>query len=136
MTFKQKVSATVALLVVIWGGGVVANNTIVGSVTRSNEYFSTTTSAAGYANRQTSILANTSGTLGSVIVSSTTPALPVTQSCLFKDATSTTDVSSTTAASFGYQTTAGTYTFDSILVRGLIVECGVGFNGTYTITYR
>ena len=73
-------------------------------------------------------------TLGSVVISSTSPAGLFT----IRNATSTTDKASTTVAIFDNSTAvaAGTYTFDLVLDRGLVIEMGTGFAGGYTITWR
>lgn len=103
-------------------------NTSLGSVMQTGEYQSTTT--VGMTTGQRVINANP-GTLGSIIVASSSATT-------FKiwNATSTTDTASSTVTQFVASPTNGTYTFDLILTRGLIIEMPTGFNGSYTITYR
>lgn len=103
----------------------------VGSVTRGGEYQATSTYPVGAAALYSTLISNTNGTLGSIIVSSTTVG-----TLKVKNATSTSDVASTTIATFGASPANGTYTFDAIITRGLIIELSPGFTGGYTITYR
>lgn len=71
-------------------------------------------------------------TLGSITIASTTNA-----SIRIWNATSTTDSASTTPLfTLATSTAAGTYTFDLILTRGLIIDYPIGFAGSYVITYR
>lgn len=138
---KRIAGVAVVLLVIVLGFFAFktpssTNYEHVGSVTVGGEYQGTTTSVAGFAGLQVSLVSNKAGTLGSVVVSSTTPATPTTGTLRIMNATSTTDISSTTIASFPIQPTQGTYTFDIFAPRGIIVEAGAGFNGTYTITSR
>jgi hypothetical protein len=135
-SFKKVIIGILLGLVALLGGGTAIKNSNLGSVVSTGIYQSTTTSQAGFAGRQVTLVSDSPCTLGSVIVSSTTPALPTTGTLRIMNATSTTDVSSTTLASFPIQPTAGTYTFDTFAGRGCIVEVGVGFNGIYTITTR
>lgn len=121
---------------IIAGAVVFSSNdsTILGSVAVSGEYNSVTTySKLGvplFTNVQT-IKSNTSGTLGSVVITGA-----VAGSMRFMDATSTTDISSSSIAIFPASTAAGTYTFDVNFYRGLIVESTSTLLPTTTITYR
>ncbi len=131
MTIKQKIIGALLALVAFLGGGAT-----VGSVTQGSEYQATTTSAifgvAGTsARRQVVISSNQSSVLGSIVVASTTNAY-------FKvwNATSTTDIASSTITTIATSTSAGTYTFDANITRGIIIDVGIGFNGEYTVTYR
>jgi len=137
MTKEGKIILTVGILLYVGLIGAILfikTGTVnsFGSVQRANEYQATTTTALGFAGRQVTLISNTQGAFGSVIVASSSPAGTIS----FKDATSTTDVASTTLASFPITPTAGTYTFDAVVLRGLIVETQTGFAGNYTITYR
>lgn len=106
----------------------------IGSVAQSGEYQATTTySKLGvptFGSAQT-IIANKNGALGSVIITGA-----VAGSIRLMDATSTTDVSSSTIVVFPSSTAAGTYVFDSFVTRGLIVETTTGLVPTSTITFR
>jgi hypothetical protein len=101
----------------------------IGSVIQGSEYQATTT-VYMQAGTQRRILAN-AGTVGSIVVASSSATT-------FKvwDATSTTDIASTTVVHFVASPTMGTYTFDVALTRGLVIELPTGFNGSYTVTYR
>jgi len=122
------------------------------SVARGGEYHATSTSngAGGvitYAARTQVIVATTtpSGetivanseqrfggiTLGSVIIGGVSAG-----DLIIYDATSTTDISSTTVGWIIAAATTGTYTFDVALSRGLILDFGAGHEGEYTITYK
>lgn len=122
------------------------------SVASGNEYHSTSTmdGAGGvitYATRTQVIVATTtpSGetivdgseqrfggiTLGSVIIGGVSAA-----DLIIYDATSTTDISSSTAGWIVAAATTGTYTFDVALSRGLILDFAAGHEGEYTITWK
>lgn len=103
----------------------------IGSVARNGEYQATSTYPVGVATLYSTLLDNTNGTFGSIIVSSTTVG-----TLKVKNATSTSDVASTTIATFAASPANGTYTYDAIITRGLIIELSPGFTGGYTITYR
>ncbi len=138
MTRTEKILLTLTTTVVIFCAFMLWMNNIqqtYGSVSLANEYKSTTTatmngSGATTARTQISIQSGES-VLGSVVVSSTTNAT-------FKiwNATSTTDIASTTALTFSASPANGTYTYDVSLTRGLILEFPSGFLGSYTITFR
>lgn len=106
----------------------------LGSVVQSGEYQATTTySKLGvplFGTNQT-IISNNSGVLGSVVITGA-----VAGPMRFMNATSTTDVSSTTIAVFPNSTAAGTYTFDLVVTRGLILETTASLLPTTTITWR
>ena len=72
-------------------------------------------------------------TLGSVIISSSSVG-----TLIIHDATSTSDDASTTVAWFDNDNNAspGTYVFDTILTRGLMLDFGAGYFGGATITWR
>ena len=101
----------------------------LGSTYPGGEYNSTTT--VGMASVQNVISANRVVSLGSIIVASSSATT-------FKvwNATSTTDVASTSVFAMKAAIGEGTYTFDTELTRGLIIEKPTGFNGEYVITYR
>lgn len=103
-----------------------------GSVSLGSEYLSTTTDATWNSSYNTVV--SGPGTLGNVVVTLTSNA-PIA----FYDATTTgphSDHPTTTIAAFR-TTTAGTYVFDAVFTRGLVVETvsTVGKAST-TITYR
>lgn len=112
--------------------------TAVGSVDLGSDYHSTTTRAVLNANGAnaamiTSTINSTQGTLGSVVITGAN-----TGSINLYDETTTaahTDHATTSIASIPGSTAAGTYTFDAVYFRGLVVEIN-GNVATSTITYR
>lgn len=132
MSFKNKVSVVLAIIIALFGGGAAATN--LGSVIQGSEYHSTSTYSKLGTNlfgvNQT-IVSNSGGTIGSVIITGA-----VAGAMKFMDATSTTDVSSTTLFVLPASLAANTYTFDVSFYRGLIVETVSGLVPTSTITYR
>jgi hypothetical protein len=111
-----------------------SKSTKVGSVAVGNEYHATTTySKTGVPtfNRSQVLIGNTQGTLGSVVITGAVAGV-----LRLQDATSSTDVSSTTITTFPASTAVGTYVFDSIVTRGLIVETTADLIPTTTITFR
>ena len=132
MNTKIIIGAVVVVLLGLLFTGKASVN--VGSVAIGNEYHATTTySKLGtplFGVNQT-LVSNTSGTLGSVVITGA-----VAGSMKFMDATSTTDVSSTTIMVFPASAAANTYTVDLTFFRGLIVESTSALLPTTTITYR
>ena len=136
---KQVITSSLAFVaaVMILGAAIIFmfNNPIVasGSVVGGNEYNSTTTRATSAGTHW--LAKSTSNTsycaIGSLIVASSSATTLV-----LWDATSTTDVSSTTIATFKAAIGEGTYTFDTTCKRGLIIETPAGFNGEYIVTWR
>ena len=104
-----------------------------GSVITGQAYNATTslsTSAGTY--WQARSTSNVGGCeLGSVVVASSS----ATRFRLW-NATSTTDVASTTIVNFDEVLDTGTYIFDLQCTRGLIVETPAGFDGNYIVTWR
>jgi hypothetical protein len=127
----------IVILLLLVGGLYVKEKTPLGSVAQGNEYHSTSTSAmmgTGTAKMQRLIQTaynTTSVTLGSVVIASSSDVY-----LKIWNATSTTDVASTSEIYFPKNMTAGTYTFDSIFTRGLIVEMPADYLGDAIITYR
>lgn len=102
-----------------------------GSVSQGNEYHSTTTNST-WDIVSTKMVGASTVTLGSVIITNATAGA----SFEIRDATSTTDISSTTVAKISSTATSGTYIFDAVLLRGLSVLMSVGNIASTTITYR
>lgn len=125
----------VALVVVIaiFLGRTTSNPVSQGSVSQGSEYNATSTYRANGVPQfpNTQVIKTFAGTLGSVVITGA-----VAGTIRLYDATSTTDVSSTTLAIFPSSTAAGTYTFDVGFSRGLIVGTTVGLAPTTTITWR
>ncbi len=98
----------------------------LGSVAQTGEYKAKVSTAAGHDLVQTG-----QTTLGSVTI--------VTDSghtFTIWDATSTKDVASTTFVVFEASVPHGTYVFDTVLQRGLVVEPAASFAGDFVTTYR
>lgn len=107
---------------------------VTGSVTVGNEYHSTTTDSTWNVTPYYKVLATGNGTLGSVVIT-----LSSTARINLYDATSTvtnTEWATTTLAKFGASATSGTYTFDTIFRKGLLVEVFPGAIASTTITWR
>jgi hypothetical protein len=108
-------------------------NNVRGSVVEGSEYTATTTSS-NHAGADILIKSTTDAPrciLGSVVIASTTDV-----SVRYMNATSTTDVSSTTLAFFPANAAAGTYTVDSSCSRGIVIEPATGYDGFFITTYR
>lgn len=75
---------------------------------------------------------NASGVLNSVLITNATAG----SAFELRDATSTTDVSSTTIAVFGSGTVSGTYQFYTVFTRGLAVLMTSGNIASTTITWQ
>lgn len=120
----------IGLLVGILGLlGVTVGGQKFGSVSDGEAYTATTTNSV-YADKKVPVkLGN--GVLGSVIVTGTSATVVE-----LRNATSSTDVASTTIATFAASPSTNTYTFDSSFDRGLVVNFIGSFVGQYTITYR
>ena len=146
---KSKTNSTlipaiiIAIFIVIISLVVGQINKAVGSVSVTDEYYATSTFAklggtsavnppvAATARTTMSLVASSTGVLGSIIVASSSATV-------FEvwNATSTTDVASSSIGHFVASPANGTYTFDVVANRGIIVDMPTGFNGSYTITFR
>lgn len=106
----------------------------LGSVPFGNEYQSTTTrNHLGASIANYTVLSSGQGSLGSVVITGAGAG-----TINIYDATSTVTNSAwatTTLASFPASTAVGTYTFDTIYRKGLMIEV-IGATATSTITYR
>lgn len=103
-----------------------------GSVQVGNSYNSTTTDSIAQGVYQIKDTINSSFcVLGSVVIASSSAT-----SFEIRNATSTTDVSSTTIATFEADAGEGTYTFDTACTRGIGIVVPSGFNGVFTTTFR
>lgn len=107
-------------------------NQPIGSVARGGEMQATTTN--NFSDGFNTIVSNRSATLGTIVVSSSSPSSAANIITIW-NATSTVDVAST-SIKIRAGLTEGTYTFDAIRARGLIIDKPAGFNGFYTITWR
>ena len=126
MTLKNKIIGVLVALVAILGGSTALN---LGSVGVSDEYNATTTVGMGTGVR--SLITNRPAVLGSIVIASSSPT-----AIRIWNATSTTDVASTTVVTIPGSAANGTYTYDAVFDRGLSVQLISGFNGSYNITTR
>lgn len=127
MKLKEKIIAVLAAIIIALGGGYTATN--LGSVQDGHAYNSTTTPTISGA---LLMVKEGQGTLGSVVIG-------VTSATTFelRDATSTTDVASTTLLQVAASPAIGsTMTLDTAFTRGLSIVFPASFTGRYTITYR
>lgn len=123
-----------------------------GSISKGSEQYSTSTEAmeggSAFGAQSHRILASTTPfgmprvgdarmtdiVFGSVTITSSTPG-----KLIIRNATSTTDLGSTTVATLynnGNDIDEGTYVFDAVLDRGLAIDIANGFFGSYIITWR
>lgn len=96
------------------------------------EYNSTTTSSS-IANH--AVLRPAPGVLGSVVITTVGTGTFVLYDATTTDATKRTKAATTTLASFGASTAAGTYAFDIIATQGILLDY-TGVLATSTITSR
>lgn len=105
----------------------------MGSTIQGNDYMSTTTDSTKASATVPQPVKLASGSLGSVIVLGTTTAASIK---IYDNALATSTASSTLVATIPSGTAQGTYTFDRSMGYGILVDVGVGFVGSYVITYR
>lgn len=127
MTFSQKLLSALIGLFALFGVTLGANN--FGSISDGGAYTATTTSSV-YADKKVTIKSG-NGILGSVIITGTSATVVE-----LRNATSSTDVASTTIVTFAASAGTNTYTFDSTFNRGLVANFIGSFAGNYTITYK
>ncbi len=104
-----------------------------GSVASGNEYQSTTTSVAMSIAGTGNVIQTGQGVLGSVVITG-----GVATNMSIYDATTTihTDHATDTIAVFKTTTQLGTYTFDAVFTRGLLVTFDGGGVASSTITFK
>lgn len=129
LSLNKKIAGVVVAILALFGVSSVSTN--FGSVARSSEYHAKT-SAAIWANVPKQIF-DGAGTFGSIVIGTTDATIVE-----FRDATSSTDIASTTIAIVAASPAIGsTMTFDYAVKRGLFVNTTSAFSaGRYTITYR
>jgi len=142
MTKKTLTISGLVLLVIGTLFGTTAVAPMVGSVQRSNEYFSTTTAAFINPLITGTVLTGNvepvSGALGSIIhTAAGTGVISIYDATTTNSAFRTGRVASSTIllASIPSAAAAGTYTFDAVYKTGLLVVIS-GTAGTTTITWR
>lgn len=126
---KQKIITILLAIVAILGGVNYAVSPKLGSISDGGAYNSTTTPTIGANVR---MIKTGQGILGSVVIG-------VTSATTFelRNATSTTDIASTTIVSIAASPAIGsTMTVDASFDRGLGIVFPDSFTGRYTITYK
>lgn len=109
----------------------------LGSIMEGGEYNSYYASSA-IASSSPILLKTGWGSLGSIVVSSTTAATGYAPITVY-DAASTTAATSTATVLVKFSDDSqlnGTYVYDLSFSTGLMIEVPAAFNGLYTITYR
>jgi hypothetical protein len=131
------VSLAIAITIGLFVGiSYLKGNPMIGSVERASEYQSLTLTSSNASATAYITLKAGQGTLGSVVISSSSPVTTLPPVRIYDSNTGTT-TATTTPISFGRSNqTHGTYTYDTNFFDGLIVEVTPGFSGVYTITYR
>ncbi len=117
------------LLIVIFYSLVGSEGETEASVLRGGEYFATTTTDMAVVMNQ--IVSNRVTTLGSIVIASSSDT-----AFRIWNATSTRDSASTTLATLEPNASEGTYTFDVVMTRGLILELPTGSDGSIVTTFR
>lgn len=129
LTIGQKIAGVIVGVLAFFGLYQGANVANFGSVSDGNAYTATTTDSV-YANKKV-VIKSGNGVLGSVIITGTSATVVE-----LRNATSSTDVASTTIVTFAASAGTNTYTFDSSFNRGLVANFIGSFAGQYTITFR
>ena len=95
------------------------------------------TSTTASSTSSTVIVANTSGTIHNITISSSSPVTTLPTLTVY-DATSTeaTSTANTKIKFGGNNQTHGTYNFDSEFYNGLKIDVPLGFNGYFVVTYK
>lgn len=144
-TSEKALLSIVALgIVVIIALMVIGKNEVapsLGSVSQTGEYQSTTTDGSWNNGPFYRVAKTGQGTFGSVVITSATATVLNIYDATTTDITQRTGNLSTSTillAKFGLSTAVGTYTFDSMFYRGLLIETtsGGGLISSSTITYR
>ena len=106
-------------------------NGVLGSVGSDGTYSYVTLTSTNASTTSAIGIRGGAGTLGSLIISSTTPyAISIYDG----KATTTVAGDATLIATIPASTAVGTYTFDVSVIRGITVGSVIGFAGSYVIT--
>ncbi len=120
--------AILGAIIVFLGGSTAVK---LGGVAQGNTYSYATTTGS-FANASSTMLRVGAGEIGSVVIGVTSATTFV-----LRDATSTTDIASTTILSLAASPAIGSsMLLDLSFTRGLFIEFPASFVGRYTITYR
>lgn len=121
------------LVVVSMIAGTVFTSKTEASVAVGNDYKSVEFTSSNASSTAPTIVKSGPGSLGSIIIASSTTGAIFR---VYDNAVSTSSATSTRIVSFPASASAGTYTFDREIQRGIVVEAPAGFNGSYVVTYR
>lgn len=123
------------VLIVIAGISLIGKREVstLGSIDNNSGAYLSTTTDSGWAGTPRFVASSTAiQMIGSVVIGTTHASIVE-----IKDATSTTDIASTTIAIIAASPAIGsTLTLDVRVLRGLMVNTVPGFTGRYTITYK
>lgn len=143
MNHKLLFAGIVAVLAGVLIGGFVVSSPVVGGVNSSEGYYSTTTRSTSASATVGWKACSGSCIFGSVIVDQLGTAGWVRIWDATSTATSTYQGETTTgtygrelAQITGTSDVAGTYVFDTVANKGIVVETSTGFDGHYIVTYK
>jgi cellobiose-specific phosphotransferase system component IIC len=129
----NKTLIVISIIVAVLIGAYLVSNKSNKSITLgglSDSSFTGTTTNSTYAN-SIRMIKTTPGLLHNVVVGGTSATIVE-----FRDATSTTDIASTSIHVFAASPSTNTYTFDRAFSRGLGVIFTGSFTGNYTVNYK
>lgn len=130
---KKILLGVIAVAIIVFVGFSVQDSGVTGSVSETNEYQNAYIDSTNASSTATTQLLTGYGSLGSVVIASSTSASYL----VLHDATSTQATSTDTIiATFKTEATPGTYQFDVLFDQGLKLDIPAGFNGVYNITFR
>lgn len=134
MQANTLLKTTIALATLLIGlvlGSYYSAQVAQGSVIAGSEYNATHVTAVG-----TSSIKSIAGTLGSIVVSSSTNAGVINLYRVSSSTSPTATSSNTLMFSFAAGADEGTYTYDVGFGGGLLIDVLPGFNGNYVMTWR
>ena len=145
---KSYFAATTALMFVLLISLFVSDkaSVVVASTSQGSDYQSKMATSTMSSATTSQLFKLGSGSIGSVVIINTSAgALPIkiwdatstaTSTYMSENNASLTDTYGRLVASFTSNAATGTYTFDSTVFKGVVVEIPQGFSGTYVVTYR
>ena len=131
--FKYSLAVVALLLGLVLGMSWYAQNIAFGSVQVGGEYNATHLTSADVG---TSSVKSIAGTLGSIVVSSSTNAGVINIYQISSSTSPTATSSNTLLFSFAANADEGTYTYDVAFGGGLLIDVLPTFNGNYVMTWR
>lgn len=126
---------TLALLIgLLFGAYLFSSNIANGSVSEGNDYNAVQLTSA---DTGTSTVKSMSGSIGSIVVASTSASGAVNLYAISSSTDPTATSSNTLIFSFpGGTTDEGTYQYDVSFVSGLLIDVESTFSGDYVLTWR